>query len=988
MFYIFFKLDNKKQLFDLYSDRMKEILFRIESLLNEAGGSRFSGEEDIFQFAALYKETALNVLDCAVRMKAFLDENEEHLFGYTIILSADHDNEDRSIHFHNLSLLAEEENNIWLEGSAVSRYSAFIERSDEEKGETLVPIQIKSEKMLFVEDLYRNFLLRPELVPSIKNELNEWLYRDNEPNGLFIRSQDPDEALLILKDVLEDDRALMEQYLTIEPASESWDPLIPLLTFINDAFLGQVGQYLSSEDRSSWTLDGPFLQKVCHSDWYLQCSDQFFQEFSKALSLYWSACLRKLDTYPTPPVLILREPELFSPESLILVRDIFLIFIENHPGQKFLLLSKEEKPPELFENEKMKSMLIRQAKGEMACQKVHEAFSELSITKDEIKKVYNHCGHSLSSLFFHFWNISEKRLSFGADSPEWVFLQNQDLVSLEILYLCLNGRYFITRKIILAYFETRNIPVPEIEERLKRLENLSFLRFFSGSWGLNGRPATLEFLNQFQDLEKIELNNEFSRFLERQYEEEGIHSLSGLFYYLNLAGDIDFGQAVLNRIINHLLDLRQISLAEALLNSSLFPDRKLSTGQQEGLHNILFAGRLRSTLLKRNRKELIARQNSGYLSLMESTGLYSEEFLLQQAHYHAVNGDSEAAMNMVKKSLFAFQKNSDHSGETKTNIALALMLLAQRKMQASVDYFEIAMRIGEQLEDRISSLFGGRFMVLASYLFGNLSMALRLLETQIVLVEKERNRETQIFLLFLKGRIFFELGRYSESFKILKKARGLGKSYNMRVQMKVISAWMARALCFGHSEKLALNMLNKQPESLETAYFKAEALYVGGDPVKGAEVLKGAIANYDKSREFIHEMNCWEDGYRLIEGHLSDNNFYEDVLFDQALGFYFFLLGKSGRKQEALEGLKPLCRMDAAYNQQPFGYYFFFYAQDLMQEDETIKDENYMIFLSHSFKLLQTRAGRFDNQQMKHSYFRKNFWNNEIVKKAQEMNFI
>ena len=559
--------------------------------------------------------------------------------------------------------------------------------------------------------------------------------------------------------------------------------------------------------------------------------------------------------------------------------------------------------------------------------------------------------------------------------------------SLEILALCLYGRFFISREILLAFFETKEIPVPEVEERIKRLETLSFLRFNSDSRGLNGRLDTLDFLKKYGNLDMESLNRDFSRFLQRWIEEGRAVSLSGLFYYLNLAGDVEFGLSVLNRIINHLLDLRQIPLAESLLDSQLFRDRELSNSQQEGLHNIQYAGRLRCALLKRNRKDMENKMNAGYLSLMQAEGDYSEEFLLQQAHYHGVSGDSVTALNIVKKSLFAFQKNSDHSGETRANIALALILLSQRKMQAAVDYFEIAMRIGEQLEDKISSLISGRFMVLASYLFGNLSMALRLLESQISFVDEERNRESQIFLLFLKGRILFELGRYSESFKILKEARRLGKAYSMRNHLRVISAWMGRALCFGHSEKLAMKMLEKQPDSLETAYFMAEACYLGGNAARGAEILSQGMERYDRSREFIHEMNCWEDGFRVIEGHLSDNSFYEDVLYDQALGFYYFLLGKSGRKQDALEGLKPLCRMDAAYNQQPFGYYFFFYAQDLMQEEDN-QDESYLILLSHSFKLLQTRAGRFDNQQMKHSFFRKNYWNNEIVKKAQEMNFI
>ncbi len=988
MFYIYFKLDNHKQLSGLYKEKISDILSRCRSLLNEAGGSSMNMEEQIFQFAALYKETALNVLDAAIRLKNYLNENEEHLYGFTIILSADHDNEDLDVHFHNLSLLAEEENRVWMEESAMSRYSTFVDVPEKSETSPLIPVEVKKEKMLFLEDMFRNFLNRPDQITPVKKEINQWLFREDQPGGLFIRTSNVDESLMILKEVFEDDRALVEQFLLMEPAQGCWDPFFPIINFINRKFLHHAGQYLSPDQRNRWSKDGPFLQKICRNDWYLQCCDQFFCEFRTAMRLYWSACLRKLDTYPTPPVLIIREPEKFSPESRQFLKDILQDLVEDQPAQKFIFLSCEDSLPEPYTDMPVCSLLMKQPSGAEAVKKVGQAFPDVNSGMDDIIKRFSGLNHSLFSLFFHYWNVSEKRAVLSEHPPEWTFLENQDVVSLEILALALYGRFFITRDLVLTFFEQRGNPFPEVEERIKRLETLGFLRFRPDAWGVCGPVDILPFLESLPNLDLNDLNRTFSSFLLKQQEEGTLVNFSGLLHYLNTHGDADFGLAVLNRITNHLLDLRAMDLAESLLDSPLFPGRELTNSQQEGFHNIQYAGRLRCALLRRNRRDLAGKLNSGYLSLMPAQGDYSEEFLLQQAHYHGVNGDSETALGIVKNSLFAFQKNSDHSGETRANIGLALILLSQRKIQAAVDYFEIATRIGEQLEDKISGLYSGRFMVLASYLFGNLSMALRLLDAQLPLVIEERNRETQIFLLFLKGRIFFELGRYSETFKVLKNALQLGKAYGMRQQVRVISAWMGRSLCFGHSEKIALDMLDKQPESLETAYFKAEASYMAGDPLKGVKILEEGLGKYDTSREFIHEMNCWEDGFRLIEGHLSDNSLYEDVLLDQVRGFYYFLLGKIGRKQEALEGLKPLCRMDTAYNQQPFGYYFFYYAQDLMQGDDDMKEENYMILLSHAFKLLQTRAGRFDNQQMKHSFFRKNHWNNEIVKKAQEMNFI
>ena len=163
---------------------------------------------------------------------------------------------------------------------------------------------------------------------------------------------------------------------------------------------------------------------------------------------------------------------------------------------------------------------------------------------------------------------------------------------------------------------------------------------------------------------------------------------------------------------------------------------------------------------------------------------------------------------------------------------------------------------------------------------------------------------------------------------------------------------------------------------------------MSGDRKIGITYLEEAFARYDQNPQYIHEMDRWQDGYRVIEGRLSDRDFYEDVLLDQARGFYYLLIGLNGQPEKAWEGLAPLCRMDKAYNQQPFGYYYFLYAAEIIEQTGIVVSEPHQSLVSHAFKLLQTRAGRFDSQQMKHNFFRKNYWNNEIVLKAQELNLI
>lgn len=988
MFYIYYKLDNKKQLLMLYGKKISELQERISALIHQAGGTEVDEGEDLYQFAALYRETVLNVLNCSEAMKQLFHEYRSVLTGFSVILSAGHEQDDLFFHMHNLALTAPEENRIWLEDQVIDKFSDYLEEARREEYSHLIPVVLKSDKMMSSSERYRRFLKREDIIPPFTQKMNQWIFRQEESQGIVVRTFCREEGMNVLRAVLQDDSDFIENFLLLEPAEGFWDPWYPLCRFINRGFLDQVELYITSDERIRWDQDRVLMENLSSFDWYNCYYDQVEDDFFQAFILYWKGCLKKLESYTSSPVLIIREPGRYGEGALKLISHLLDVIREHFPSQKYLFLCGEEALPDIL-GESCDELRITAVDEQNLRLKAADIFPELRLSPDELMSAFRRGGNRLVDLFFFLQNRLEGIQNSREElSPAGAYLYGRDKCSLDILTLCEPGRYCVTRDLMVRFLQSRGISLPEAEERLKRLDQLGYLHFPPEGPGLSLRPLNMPVLESSSGMDVPELIEDFTRFLSREIESGQVFSHSGLFHFLNLRGSVDFGLDILNKIVYDLLKIRESKLAEGLLSMDLFSGRALTHAQQEGLHNIQFAGRLRSVLLRNDRREIHEKLDAGYLSLMEAQGACSEEFLLQQAHYHALIGDSESAQSTVKQSLFAFQKNSDHHGVIRANTALALTMLSQRKLQSAVDYFEIALRISEQMQDHASSLVCGKLMVLAGYLFGNLSMSLRSLDLYMPLAEEQKNRETQIFQIFLKGRILFELGRYQEAFKVLKQGRRLGKHYKLTQESRVITSWMARALCFGHSEKVAGELLSRQPMSLETAYFRAEAAYLTGDIPAGIKLLEEAFAVYDPSPRYIHEIDSWEDGFRLIEGRLSDRDFYEDVLLDQAKGFYYYLIGITGQPEKAWEGLKPLCRMDKAYNQQPFGYYFFLYIALIVEKTGMKIDESHESLVSHAFKLLQTRAGRFDSQQMKHSYFRKNYWNNEIVLKAQELNLI
>ena len=348
MFYIYYKLDNKKQLQMLYSRKISELQKRLSQLIHQAGGSEVDENEDIFLFAALYRETVLNVLNCAVAMKELFHEYRSYLSGFTIVLSAGHEQDDLFFHLHNLSLTAPEENRIWLEDQVQDKFSDYLEDGQREEYSRLIPVVLKTDKMMSSSERYRRFLRREDLIPSFTQKMNQWIFRQEEAQGIIVRTFCREEGMNVLRSVLQDDLDLVEHFLLLEPAENFWDPWYPLCRFINRDFLDQVELYITSDERVRWEKEKELLENISSADWYSWYYDQVEDDFFEAFLLYWKGCLKKLESYTTSPVLVICDPDKYSEGALKLIRHLLDVLKEHFPSQKYLFLCAEEELPDLL----------------------------------------------------------------------------------------------------------------------------------------------------------------------------------------------------------------------------------------------------------------------------------------------------------------------------------------------------------------------------------------------------------------------------------------------------------------------------------------------------------------------------------------------------------------------------------------------------------------------------------------------------------------
>ncbi len=986
--YIYYRIEYRKQIHKLYPDKLDQLEAQICSLLSEAGGTPYEGNRSIFQFATLYKESLYNAIVSTEALRALFNDYRQYLYGVTIILTANRGVENLPNHLHELSLMVPAENGTWLEHAARSFFLEYLEDTPLEEYSLLMPAKMRTKRGLSIEERYNRFVKREDILSSFKREFNRWVYRQDEPSFLVIRGHFLEESIGILRDILEDKAGLIEDYFLLEPFKEIWDPWYPFVHFINPSVLPHLEQYFTMEDRKKWSKARVFLENICKEDWYLYNYDQMGRDYFEALALYWLACLKKLETTMTPPVIIIRNPRVFEGQSRALLDSFLGTLQKAFPKQKFLFLMEEKEnvlPP--IKNSSCRQLRTPSLIDSHLKLKISDVFPDLAAAEEAVG-FYNSCNYNLVDTFFFLENKTEGIEKDHLGEREKFFF-DRDLCTVEILYIGYCSRFFIARQQLIEFFHTRGNSYAELEERMKRLESLGFLRFFGSQGGLEFRPLNVEVFTRVKDFNQEELIKDFNQFLEMEIKGGKIRSYSGLLSYTSCKGLVDPMLWVVNKVSDGLLRNREVELSASLFKRPFFQGCTLTEQEQEGYYNIQSAALLRGALLTQSLEEIEGRIEAGEISLEKISGPYQEEFLLQQAHFQGVSGQAEKAQEKVKRCLFQFQKSGNHYGVIKANVALALTLLNQRKLQGASDYFDIAMRVSEQLQDRHSALGAFKFIGLSSYLFGNLSKALRDIDKYIPCFEDEQNWESLIYQYFLKGRILFDLGHYKEASKVFQQVRQLSKNFCMDQESRVTTLWTARSLSFSRDASTAESLMSALPTSLEAAYFLAETAYLRGNPMGGLYLLEVQLERYNSTPIYIQERDCWSDGYRLVEGRTVCSGNYEDVLFDQARGFYFFLLGLSGQTEKAWKGLQPYCRTDRAYHQQPFGYYYFLYAAILIEQfNLKVPDQTVETMSFQAFKMLQTWAGRLDNQQIKQHFFRKNYWNNEIMKRAHQFNFV
>jgi hypothetical protein len=444
------------------------------------------------------------------------------------------------------------------------------------------------------------------------------------------------------------------------------------------------------------------------------------------------------------------------------------------------------------------------------------------------------------------------------------------------------------------------------------------------------------------------------------------------------------------RFGQELLDVGQFGPADAVLTGVAERLQAEPAGAQRArLQAVLRFLQARCALLRSQDGETTAALSGlNGLNLAENEPI-NAYVALQKARVHFHRGESDQALREVKQSVMQFQEMSDFAGLAESHILFGQILLARERLIEARDYFILARNTATRGEAGYQDVMGGLYDIVVVFILGYQSRTLEALSDTKGIIENARNRgflTPVVFLEFLRGRVWFELGAYHAARSAFGVAAGLVEVYPNPDAAVLLNRWMARCDANAGEPGNALAALAGMPECRESLLFQAEALLMMDRHAEAIPVLERVLATPPAWRSLHPERLAWSDGYANLESKVLPPAATQDTIANLALSYRALCLAKTGQRQEAIDIMFTFTRDKKRWSQDPHAHlYLFLYSRTLGPKGAENTDDCATI-LGKAVKALQERSSRIEEPAHKQSFLKAAYWNRLLLQEAKVFN--
>jgi tetratricopeptide (TPR) repeat protein len=352
-----------------------------------------------------------------------------------------------------------------------------------------------------------------------------------------------------------------------------------------------------------------------------------------------------------------------------------------------------------------------------------------------------------------------------------------------------------------------------------------------------------------------------------------------------------------------------------------------------------------------------------------SSPRYTSYIQSNMASYQLSIRNVEEAAKSVKKAMMAAQSVKSSRGEARAFRLYALMNVMQRNMADAIEYLQFAADHAKRNKDWEESVIISYYAAVVQFLYGNISKAEQLAghaESHAVTYQKSSWAAKS---RFLKGRIFFEQGKYAEAY------HEFATIIPTEENKDTLNAWKYRAKIY--VKGLLPSTIKNEGDG---AIFMIEAAYLNQEYEKAVALADHLLLHLEDQNYFFTEQTDWQSGFSQIECLMFPQ---KDFLHRLVSTYRALALShQASAAAEAVSIMQHIIR-DEQFHGADTNDAFYYFAQYYVLQHTDALEIDLMTAVSMAFKRLQHSASRIDDIEAKRNFLSLNQWNKALCEVAK-----
>ena len=375
----------------------------------------------------------------------------------------------------------------------------------------------------------------------------------------------------------------------------------------------------------------------------------------------------------------------------------------------------------------------------------------------------------------------------------------------------------------------------------------------------------------------------------------------------------------------------------------------------------------------------------------------------------------DAASEAIRKAMLL---NRDLGKEAVPAYRLfALVNFFRQRINDALEYISFALDEEEKTDQSEELVLTCYFASSINFIYGNLSKAERLAKRAEETATALGQTRWALRSKFLRGRVCFEGGRYSDAldiFESLGLAETAENDASPSLMASTVYAWIFRTRnflgCFfpadfsgegrtssEHMSALSSPVNYDNLTGLDAEIFRIEEAYMKGDYQKTTELADDFISSRSDKPEadfLFTEQPDWRSGFSQCESMFQSGKNPAARMAWVYRELALYALYPSGEKRGEILGDMQRFMREEFLPDTDSNDAFFFHAWYCMLRDSQKSGESgsahvdINTVVSMAYKRLQRRAGRIDDAGIKQAFLNKSRWNGTLCLAAREYKLI